>query len=136
MVADNSSTTNQAGQTRDEKGRITGGRPPVGFHTNPENRSDGRWDKNNCYSYWLNFFMKLTLDEFKTYDPKKRKDMTMAMCGAWARISKSYQLEEFREVADRTEGKPKQTTDITSKGDKLIMTNDQLDRIIKGTDQG
>jgi uncharacterized membrane protein len=42
----------------------------------------------------------------------------------------------MKDMINRVDGMPKQTTDITSKGDKLIMTNDQLDRIIKGTDQG
>lgn len=100
-----------------------------GFGEHPENRSDGRWSKENSYTYWLNYFMKMTKVEFDTYNPLKRTDMTMAMCGAWSRIAKSSKLEEFREVANRTEGMPRQTTDLTSNGKTLtglIQVNEDV----------
>lgn len=41
----------------------------------------------------------------------------------------------MRDMINRVDGMPKASIDHTTKGDKIIMTNDQLDRIIQGTDQ-
>jgi hypothetical protein len=105
-------TTKQDDMNRNPNGK-------GGFGEHPENRSDGRWSKENSYTYWLHFFMKMKIDEFKTYDPDKNTEMTMAARGAWSRIAKSSRLNEFREVANRTEGMPRQSTDLTSNGQTL-----------------
>jgi hypothetical protein len=83
-----------------------------GFGDNPGNRSDGRWSKENSKSYWLNYFDSLTESEFVEY-PKAHKDMTMAAISAYARIEKQKdELKEFQEVANRTEGMPKQSLKV------------------------
>jgi hypothetical protein len=59
------STTKQEGQQRDEKGRIIGGTPPVGFHTNPERRHNGAWKKEDTPRYKLEQMMKLSMTELQ-----------------------------------------------------------------------
>jgi len=84
-----------------------------GFQEHPENRSNGRWKKETSFSYWLNFFKTLPLQEFSQYK-RKNPEMCMAALAAWARVSKAIEkLDEFREVANRTEGMPTQRTEIT-----------------------
>ena len=79
-----------------------------GFGDHPENRNPGGWNKNESYQYWLNFFKRLTVEEFEAY-PKQNPAMTMAARGAYERIKRSVtDMENFREVANRTEGMPKQ----------------------------
>jgi len=80
-----------------------------GFGDNPEHRSDGRWKKENSKSYWLNYFDSLTIQEFEEY-PSKNPNMTKAAQSSYARIKRQKDnLREFQEVANRTEGMPKQT---------------------------
>lgn len=84
-----------------------------GFQDHPELRSNGRWSKETSFSYWLNFFKTLPLEEFKQYKAK-HTDLCMAGLIAWARVAKAIEkLEEFKEVANRTEGMPTQRTELT-----------------------
>jgi hypothetical protein len=110
------STTKQVAQTRDEKGRITGGMPPVGFHTNPENRSDGGWKKENSIGYQYRRFLNMTTEELKAWDKTTpENERTVAMDIAYAQIIQSRKsLPHAKEVTDRTEGKAPQAVDITS----------------------
>lgn len=92
-----------------------------GFGDNPQNRSNGRWSKENSFSYWLNYFKSLTVPEFRDYETNKpEEERTVAESLAYARISKARaDLSEFKEVADRTEGKAMQSIDMTTGGDKI-----------------
>ena len=114
-------TTNQDWITRNPKG--TGG-----FADHPENRSDGRWSKDNSFSYWMNFFKKLTVAEFKDYQRTKPDDQrTVAESLAYVRVLKSRDdLKEFQEVANRTEGKSVETTKMIHEGS--IDTGSKSDR--------
>ena len=81
-----------------------------GFGDHPEHRSPGGWDKNNSFSYWLNFFKSLTIPEFEVYKREHEKDMTMSCLAAYARVGSMVKdLAEFNVVANRTEGMPKQS---------------------------
>jgi len=93
-----------------------------GFQDNPQNRSDGRWSKENSYSYWLNKFKSLSISEFETYTSVRSKDdMSIAEITAHEMIKKSLKkLPEFKEVADRTEGKVQSTVDVTSNGETVL----------------
>jgi hypothetical protein len=79
-----------------------------GFKDNPQNRSDGRWSKENSFSYWMNYFKSLTIKAFFEYERTKPEDeRTVAESLAYARVAKSRNdLKEFQEVANRTEGMP------------------------------
>lgn len=108
-------TTKQEAQQRDDKGRITGGAPPVGFHTNPERRSDGRWKAEDSISYNYNKFLAMSEEDFAEYTPE-----TKAQRIAYNRILASEEsLNDAKEVTDRTEGKAPQNIDLTSKGDSI-----------------
>jgi len=82
-----------------------------GFQDHPELRSNGRWSKDNSFSYWMNFFKAMSVEEFKEYERiKPEKDRTMAETLAYARVFRArIELKEFQEVANRTEGMPKTT---------------------------
>lgn len=95
-----------------------------GFQDHPELQSPGGWKKESTYSYWLNYFKNLPLEEFVKY-PKSA--MNMAAAGAYQRVKKSVEnLQEFKEVADRTEGKPIQPTEVSgpNRGDLSVRWND------------
>ena len=118
-------TTYQVGQTRDEKGRITGGVPPVGFHTNPENRNPGGWKKEDSYSYQLKLMDRMTVKEFKEWISKNPENKrTMAQEKAYnAQFKSRTDLQYLKEVTDRTEGKAPQTVDVTTQGESINPLN-------------
>lgn len=110
-----------------------------GFGDNPQNRSNGRWSKDNSFSYWLNFFKSLTVDELRNWlDNNPENQRTVAANLAYARIIRANKyLKEFKEVANRTEGLPIRRQEITGKDgdplgvsvtyvDALKMINDKL----------
>lgn len=125
-------TTKQGEQRRDEKGRIIGGTPPVGFHTNPERRSDGRWKKENSISYNYNKFLAMSEEEFAEYTPQ-----TKAQRIAYNRIKDAEDsLNDTKEITDRIEGKAPQSIDMTSNGESINpysnLTTDELRKLAGG----
>ena len=107
-------TTKQVNMNRNPEGK-------GGFQDHPELRSNGRWSKENSFSYWMNFFKHLTVEEFKNYQTTKPDTTrTVSESLAYARVLKSRDdLKEFQEVANRTEGRYPTTIDITSGGEKI-----------------
>ena len=83
----------------------------------------------------------MDMDEFKDW-PSKNPKRTMAMEIAYARVFNSRRdINEYREVANRTEGMPRQSTDITSGGEKLnnliqINENNQSLEMADGSKKG
>lgn len=123
------SDTKQMEQTRDEKGRITGGSPPAGFNKHPENRSDGRWKKEDSISYNYNLFLAMSEEDFNEYIPK-----TKAQKIAYNRIRDAEKsLVDTKEITDRTEGKAPQTIDMTSLGESInpyaALTTEELRKL-------
>ena len=107
----------QMAQTRDEKGRITGGVPPAGFNVNPENRSNGRWKAEDSISYNYNKFLAMSEEEFAEYTPK-----TKAQRIAYNRIKDAEDsLNDTKEITDRVEGKAPQSIDMTSNGESVAV---------------
>ena len=128
---DTKSTSKQVGQTRDEKGRITGGRPPVGFHTNPENRSNGRWKAENSISYNYHKFMGMNPVEFDEYVPQT---MAQKMAYDMVKNGSARRADVIKEITDRTEGKVPQSIDMTTDGEKInnpysSLTLDELKKL-------
>lgn len=82
-----------------------------GFQERPEdiNRS-GTWDPKNTFSYQMNRFKNMTIKELKEWQENTPEDVrTVAEDLAFKRVFAAQgDLKEFQEVADRTEGKPKQ----------------------------
>jgi hypothetical protein len=109
--------TNQAVTDRDERGRFTiGNTPKTGFHTAPERRHDGRWQKDTSITYWYNKFGRMSdsqIEEFK----KDSLGLTQFQKIALLRLDRATRdddssLAETKEITDRTEGKAKQEIDI------------------------
>lgn len=95
-----------------------------GFGDNPQNRTHGgRWSKETSISYWQNKFIRMPLNEFEQWaKDTPKKDRTMAMEIAYQNVKKSKEdLLHQKELTDRTEGKAKQYTDITSGDEKLSL---------------
>lgn len=92
-----------------------------GFGDHPENRSDGRWSKENSFTYWMNYFKNLSVSEFIAYEKNtKESDRSVAASLAYARVANARKdLKEFIVVADRTEGRPLQPLDLTTKGESI-----------------
>jgi hypothetical protein len=106
----------QMAQTRDEKGRITGGTPPAGFNVNPQNRHNGAWKKEDTPRFKLEQMMKLPEPDLRKIAEDKaaplfeRKLATAIAKGQW---------REIKEMIQEVYGKPKESVDVTTGGDKL-----------------
>lgn len=86
-----------------------------GFKDNPQNiNMGGKPKKQQLFSYWLAFFKDLSLNEFKDYTKHRKKgDMYVAEAIAYTRVQNSLKdLPEYKDLANRTEGMPKQTAEI------------------------
>lgn len=96
-----------------------------GFAEHPENRSNGRWDKDNSFSYWFNAFKAMSVKEFESWkDKNPPAERSMAAQLAYKRIKNAVtELQDFREVADRTEGKAVQSIEHTGKDGDAIETS-------------
>lgn len=112
--------TVQMGQTRDDKGRITGGTPPAGFNKHPENISPGGWKKENTISYQYNRFLNMTPTQLKEFAATPDNERTVAMDIAYSRVLASRKsLMDTKEITDRTEGKAAQSIDLTTGGEPM-----------------
>lgn len=113
------------GNTKQHKPHPNGAVPnPTGkggFGDHPEHRSDGRWSPETSFTYWYNKFKSMTLDEldqWKKDNPRGKRMVSASL--ALSRIDKAdNDLKEFQEIADRSEGRPKQSVDLTSDGKAL-----------------
>lgn len=104
-------------KARDEKGKWLPGHSgnpdgKGGFADNPDNINPGGRPKNQeSFSYWMGYFKNMPVDEFIGW-PKQvsTAQRTVAADIAYARVLNSRKdLAEFKEVADRTEGRAPQT---------------------------
>lgn len=81
-----------------------------GFKEHPELINAGGRPKNiERFDYWLQVFKDLSKKEFDKLENQKKGDWPMAKFTAYERYKKIRELREFQEVANRTEGMPKQT---------------------------
>lgn len=116
-----STATKQAVNGRDENGRFTAGNTPSeGFHTHPERRNDGKWDKDESISYWYNKLLRTPIEDSDNFKPA-----TNAQRIAYARIVEAcgtgeLALKATKEITDRTEGKPRQVIDMNVGQDETI----------------
>lgn len=88
-----------------------------GFQERPNDRSDGRWNKDESISYQYNKLLRMAPDEFDAYKPE-----TVAQQIAYKRLKiarTEVGLNDTKEITDRVEGRAPQSVDITSGGDKL-----------------
>jgi hypothetical protein len=113
--------TKQTELKRDAKGRITGGTPPAGFNVHPENRNDGRWNKEESISYQYNLLGRMSDEELQAFVPKNQFQQ-IALTRIKSAKNNKFGLADTKEITDRTEGKAPQSIDVTTGGDKLNVS--------------
>lgn len=125
-------TTKQQEQQRDEKGRITGGTPPVGFHTNPERRHNGAWKKEETARYKLELIIKMSESEVQELidDPT-----TPVFDKRMAEAVQKGQWKEIEGMINQVYGKPKESVDVTTQGESINpyagLTTDELRKLAR-----
>lgn len=93
-----------------------------GFGDHPEHANPGGRPKNaESFTYWYRVFKNMTITEMEEWNKNTPKEArTVAADLAYRRIFNSQKdLKEFQEVADRSEGKARQSMDLTTGGEKL-----------------
>ena len=111
-----------------------------GFKENPQNRSNGRWDKTNSISYWMQYYLQLTVAEFRNYEKNKPEERrTMSESIAYARVHNARRsLKDAIEVTNRTSGYPRQSSELIVEDDSLYFHNlsdEELYEIYRGLDR-
>lgn len=98
-----------------------------GFQERPEDRSDGRWNKNDSISYQYNKLVRMTPQELTEFKPE-----TVAQQIAKQRVTEMLEdnnetkggaLQVTKEVTDRIEGKASQAIDISNPDGSLNPYN-------------
>lgn len=109
--------TDQATPLLDENGKFAkGNRPPTGFHTNPERRNPGGWKKESTPRFKLEQMMKLAEPELrKVVEDKNAPLFERKLAIA---INKG-QWREIKEMIEQVYGKPKESVDVTTKGNSI-----------------
>ena len=100
-----------------------------GFGENPQNiNPGGKPKKQQLFSYWLPFFKDLPDDEFNNYIKTRGKgNMYMAESIAYERVKKSKEdTAEYKDLADRTEGRAVSRTEITGSEGGAIAIETKL----------
>lgn len=91
-----------------------------GFGDNPQNRNNGAWKKTETFRYWFDMFKEMTIGEFEQWqkdNPRDRRSVASDL--ALRRVLKAREdLREFQEVANRSEGMPKQTVEAINVNEK------------------
>lgn len=84
------------------------------------NRS-GNWNPRNTFKYQMNRFKNMTIQELQDWNRDCGKDIrTVAEDLAFNAVMKAREkIDYFKELSNRTEGMPKQSTDLTSNGETL-----------------
>jgi len=91
-----------------------------GFGDRPQdiNRT-GTWDPTMTFKYQYPYFNNMALDKFKDWI-KSNPQRTVIQDIAWRAVAKARLEHKYlTEVANRTEGMPRQSTDLTSNGQTL-----------------
>ena len=103
-----------------------------GFAEHPENRSDGRWSSENSFTYWLNLFKAMSVEEFTKWEKKTpQSKRSVASSLAYARIANARtDLREFNTVADRTEGRPIQAVELTGANGSQFMPDNEENTLV------
>lgn len=84
-----------------------------GFGDNPQNRCPN-WSKETSISYWQNYFIRRTIAELEEWNEMTPdSERTAAQQIAYNNVMKAKDALDYqKELSDRTEGKPKQVSEI------------------------
>lgn len=125
-------STKQVGPKPHPNGSLPNPTGKGGFGERPQDISPGGWKKENVFSYQFKRFMNMSIDEFKAFAKTPKGAMTMAEHLAYSRVAAAHKsLPDFKEIADRTEGKAFQKMDITSDGERLGIDPDRAEQLIR-----
>jgi hypothetical protein len=94
-----------------------------GFVKGKSGNPGGRPKNAESFAYWYQAFKNMTVGELEQWTKDNPKDTrTVAADLAYQRVFNAQNdLKEFQEVADRSEGKPKQTTDLNVSGNVTAL---------------
>ena len=96
-----------------------------GFQERPNDRSDGRWNKDESISYQYNRLLRMPPEELDEYIPE-----TNAQAIAKTRIIAARGdngLMDTKEITDRVEGKAPQSVDVTTGGEPMTALVEFVD---------
>ncbi|PIP56720.1 hypothetical protein COX05_01570 [candidate division WWE3 bacterium CG22_combo_CG10-13_8_21_14_all_39_12] len=96
-----------------------------GFSDHPENRNNGgRYPRGESLTYWMNKFKSMTVKEFSNWqESTPDTERTIVADLAYSRVQKATEsLQDFKEVADRTEGKAV----ITIQSDDSVLFDNEV----------
>lgn len=88
-----------------------------GFQERPNDRNDGRWNKDDSISYQYNKLLRMAPSELDEFTPT-----TNAQAIAKTRILGARGdngLLDTKEITDRVEGKAPQSVDVTTQGESI-----------------
>jgi len=113
-------TTQQVSMNRNPKGK-------GGFKEHPENQSPGGWNPVMTFSYQYKFFNNMPVEIAKDW-LTKNPNHTVIQEIAWNAVDKAKKEHKYLvEITNRTEGMPKQTTDLKVTGKSLPDLIEELE---------
>jgi hypothetical protein len=89
-----------------------------GFGDNPDHINPGGRPKNQeSFTYWMNHFKNMPVKDFLAWiESTPEETRSIASDLAWNRVFAARKdLNEFKEVADRTEGRSRQPIEMDTK---------------------
>lgn len=107
-----------------------------GFGDNPDNRSPGGWKKEYSFSYQYRRFMNMSLNELNEWRALGDMEKKVVEELAYQAVMRAKaSLPDIKEITDRTEGKAKESLDITTDGESLNkvkqLSDDELEERLK-----
>nr|DAR72042.1 MAG TPA: hypothetical protein [Caudoviricetes sp.] len=133
-------------ECRTKDGRFAKGHKPVtSFKDRPQDRANGRWDKNNSYSYWLNKFGTMSHEDRLAWQVENPPEKRSGFCqlaldqytDARKAITSDARLRVREAIADRVEGRPKQVIkQVVEVSDPYEgLTTEELKKLLAKKDQ-
>lgn len=106
-------------ETKNQVKRIPNPTGKGGFKERPQDINPGTWNSKNVFTIQLSRFLNMSTTDFEAFAKTPKDKMTMAERIAYTRVAKGKDLAEYKDMADRLQGKAAQSVDVTSDGDKL-----------------
>ena len=99
-----------------------------GFGDNPQNRNPGGWKKEVSFSYQYKRFMNMSLNELNEWRALADMEKKVVEELAYQAVMRAKSsLPDVKEITDRTEGKAKESIDITTDGESLNKVKQMSD---------
>lgn len=107
-----------------------------GFADHPENRNPGGWNKDFTFSYQYKRFMNMSVEDLERWKKIPDKERKVVEQLAYKRVMAAKEsLPDVKEITDRTEGKSRESLDVTTNGESLNdvkkLTDSELDERIR-----